>query len=287
MYTRVFQPSSSLRPYVQYFFGYRLERQEARRLYPNGIVVLPNTYGRLGIFFGAPTNQQVSADSYEPNPIVGVSSFYTRPRSYLVEGAVEMLIVGFTPVGLQAFLPISAGEVVNSNLAVGDLISGFSDRLQSALAKPTSWSERVRAVERELSGYLLSCSPDDQVAGVLVPLICRSQGKISIRQLSKELWVSERTLRRRFRQAVGISPKVYCQLVRFQSGLQLLKQNRKLSLAGMALELGYYDQAHWGHDFLGLAGCTPGEWQQKKRSVLSNYYADHQGRITGQPVAYV
>jgi transcriptional regulator GlxA family with amidase domain len=133
----------------------------------------------------------------------------------------------------------------------------------------------------------LSCSPDDQVAGVLVPLICRSQGKISIRQLSKELWVSERTIRRRFRQAVGISPKVYCQLVRFQSGLQLLKQNRKLSLAGMALELGYYDQAHWGHDFLGLAGCTPGEWQQKKRSVLSNYYADHQGRITGQPVAYV
>jgi AraC-like DNA-binding protein len=55
---------------------------------------------------------------------------------------------------------------------------------------------------------------------------------------------------------VGLTPKVYSRLCRFQNALQRLHSDRELDLADVAVSLGYFDQAHFAHEFRAIAGIT-------------------------------
>jgi AraC-like DNA-binding protein len=60
-----------------------------------------------------------------------------------------------------------------------------------------------------------------------------------------------------FRRAVGLAPKAYCRVMRFQKALQCVSGERAVSWTAVALEAGYSDQAHFNRDFLGFAGVSP------------------------------
>ena len=74
--------------------------------------------------------------------------------------------------------------------------------------------------------------------------------------LAAELGWSRRHLAARFRDEVGVSPKALARLLRFERALELLGTR---TLADIAYECGYYDQAHFNRDFRAFAGATPGE----------------------------
>jgi transcriptional regulator GlxA family with amidase domain len=69
--------------------------------------------------------------------------------------------------------------------------------------------------------------------------------------------VSERHLRRLFRETVGVSPKTFARMSRFQRALQAARSDGRAGWASIAAAAGYYDQAHLIADFRVLAGVTP------------------------------
>lgn len=71
------------------------------------------------------------------------------------------------------------------------------------------------------------------------------------------LGVSERHLRRVFRETVGISPKTFAKLARFRRALHAARQDGRAGWASIAIEAGYYDQAHLIAEFRAIAGVTP------------------------------
>jgi transcriptional regulator GlxA family with amidase domain len=85
--------------------------------------------------------------------------------------------------------------------------------------------------------------------------------------VAAELGLSERHLRRLFREAVGVSPKEFAKLVRFDRAISAAHEDVRANWASIAAATGYYDQAHLIGEFQSISGVTP-------RALLSELRAD-------------
>jgi methylphosphotriester-DNA--protein-cysteine methyltransferase len=72
--------------------------------------------------------------------------------------------------------------------------------------------------------------------------------------------LSQKTLIARFQKRVGLAPKMLGRVFRFQRALQAMAQPAARDLTGLALDAGYYDQAHFNHEFRQFSGLTPTEY---------------------------
>lgn len=90
-------------------------------------------------------------------------------------------------------------------------------------------------------------------------LIERDASELKIADLASAIGTSTRELGRRFENAVGVSPKKFSRVTRFVRALHRLRECRQETLTYVAVASGYYDQAHFIHEFREFAGITPGE----------------------------
>ena len=79
----------------------------------------------------------------------------------------------------------------------------------------------------------------------------------SAKELADKLNIHRRNMERKFETAVGMSPKQLSRVVRLQSALKLLEQQKYSNLTSLAYESGYYDQAHFIRDFKEFTGISP------------------------------
>jgi AraC-like DNA-binding protein len=73
-----------------------------------------------------------------------------------------------------------------------------------------------------------------------------------------------------FKQHVGITPKAFMKIMRFQKAVMEIERCRSVNWAGVAYESGYYDQAHFIHDFRQFSGFTPAQYAEMKKD-FTNY----------------
>jgi AraC-like DNA-binding protein len=78
----------------------------------------------------------------------------------------------------------------------------------------------------------------------------------------KESGYSHRRFIELFRRTLGLTPKLYCRVLRFQEALERGAATRAASWVDVALDAGYSDQAHFNREFLEFAGVTPGQYRE-------------------------
>ncbi len=122
------------------------------------------------------------------------------------------------------------------------------------------------ALER-VEAWLLDRMPKDDDAQRALDAAClelhATHGTARIGPLAAELGLSVRQLERRFRDAAGLSPKSMARLIRFSEAHERIELEPSTSLAALACELGYADQAHFNRDFRTFSGFTPGQFAQE------------------------
>jgi len=84
-----------------------------------------------------------------------------------------------------------------------------------------------------------------------------ANGLVRIDDLCEDAGVSIRTVDRLFREHLGVRPKTFARIARFQNAITLLKKDPGCTLADVAVRCGYYDQSHFVHDFRRFAGAAP------------------------------
>ena len=90
--------------------------------------------------------------------------------------------------------------------------------------------------------------------------------------LLQTLFVSERTLERKFNQTIGITPKHFIDIVRLNTSAKILQRMKeKHRLAGVAYECGYFDQSHFIKDFKKITGVTPQQYHEQVRPLALNF----------------
>ena len=123
---------------------------------------------------------------------------------------------------------------------------------------PAAHRAAVRALEARLSASLPVDEPGLTVNEAVSWL--RDHPEVTrVDELAEHVGLSERSLQRLVEQRTGMSPKWLIQRRRLHDAVEALKAGQ-VSLADMAAELGYSDQAHFTHDFRTVTGMTPGAY---------------------------
>ena len=198
-----------------------------------------------GWTFGTPVRAQVIG------PLRSVGGAAGNARS-------EMIGVYFEPGYTLALLQVPAIELTDRVVGLEDIWGAQSARLTSDLVELEE-EARVDRLEAALLKRLRSArSPrlSSDIVG-LARWVRREPTKITVRQLADAAGVSRQHLTRIFRQIVGVSPKRYCRLARFQAGLIYAGAGVGVNWAEVAAELGYADQSHMIAEFRELSSLTP------------------------------
>jgi AraC-like DNA-binding protein len=140
------------------------------------------------------------------------------------------------------------------------LAGGAVDRLAGRIVDADDGWRDVGTAEgaEEVLARRLPAGPVDLRVEVAVAAIRASHGAARLADVTRACGLSSRTLERRFRRGVGMPPKALCRIVRFRRAWDRAAGRDGTSWADLALECGYYDQAHLLRDFRELAGFTPG-----------------------------
>jgi AraC-like DNA-binding protein len=248
MMYREWAPSAPLRRYVRCFWIAEHGVADIAAAAPQR--VLPD--GCMDIIVA---RHSAARDGREAFAITAVGAM-TR---YLDATPLTMRLgVRFEPGMAAPFLRVPGSELRDLEVPLDDLWGGEGRRLLERIAKARSTADRVSA----LDGWLcdrLAAAPcvDADVLSVVHDIVAR-RGAGPVGESVRASVRSERQLRRRFENAVGLSPKRFARIVRLQHvlGRSAAKPAR---WADVALDAGYYDQAHMIAEFRALTGRTPAE----------------------------
>lgn len=246
---REFLPARELQPYVACFWTVNTQKSINKpvigRIIPDGCMDIVFNLDELS--------------EGKSGVVVGVM---TKPDIKIIEGVRNFVGVRFWPGGIIPFLRISAVEFTDDLVSIEDLWGRESNAMNESIYTESTFSKKVKVIENKLFKMLKDLNESDQIINFALLKILASRGVIPINQLVRELDISQRQLSRKFKEWIGITPKKFCSIVRFQNIVfELNKSADNLSnidWLDIALENGYYDQAHFIREFQKLYGKTPG-----------------------------
>ncbi|HEX2735803.1 MAG TPA: helix-turn-helix domain-containing protein [Polyangiaceae bacterium] len=146
-----------------------------------------------------------------------------------------------------------AGQVVQLDVLWGPTAA---ERLYQQLAEASDTASAAGVLQRAILERLVATGQQSRHRQLALQA-CQRLTKGKVNAVATELGVSERQLRRVFRDAIGMSPKEFAKLTRFQRALGAARVARQMSWASIAAAAGYYDQAHLIGEFRSIAGVTP------------------------------
>jgi AraC-like DNA-binding protein len=193
--------------------------------------------------------------------VAGMHAAPTLVRGPSVWACIELRL---TPLGARRVLGLPMHELTNQTVGLEDVLPGARE-LTARLQETDSWAQRFDLVEGLLAHRLAdSLAPAPEVEWSWQRLR-RTGGRASIGALAAELGWSHRRLIARFREQIGLAPKTAARVLRFDRAVAALGSAEAESLAEIAFDCGYFDQAHLNRDFRELAGTTPSAFLGSKR----------------------
>jgi AraC-like DNA-binding protein len=157
----------------------------------------------------------------------------------------------------DAVLGVPASAIAGRIVALEDLWGeAATRRLRGRLAEAGDPVGAARILESALAERVASADGPDGHAQLALAAAARLPSA-HVHAVAGELGVSERHLRRVFRDSVGMSPKAFTKLTRFHRALSAAREGAHASWASIAAAAGYYDQAHLIAEFRAIAGVTP------------------------------
>jgi AraC-like DNA-binding protein len=179
----------------------------------------------------------------------------TGPIMISPSGPVQLIGIRFHPGGTLPFLRMPLHEVTDQVVELGSLSSALERNLLHAASESPVLAEKIRAIERFLTMYLATSKYDSWLMNAAARIV-DSRGLIAVDELAGDAGISSRQLERRFLREVGVGPKLLGRIIRFQQVFRAVEQSSN-AWAEIAIECGYYDQAHLIRDFNQFAQQTP------------------------------
>ncbi|MER7007075.1 helix-turn-helix domain-containing protein [Dactylosporangium sp. NPDC000555] len=262
------RPAAAVRPFASWYTGY-----DQHGLPPGRHRGLPSPHLTLIVTLGEPLRVAAHPDPATPpgryDTLIG--GLHTTPAILTHDGRGAGIQVALSPLGARALLGLPAGELAGADLDAACLLGPLADELRERVCLAAGWPARFRIVDELLTRRAdPALAPAPEIAFAWRRL-CATGGTVSPAELAGETGWSGRYLSRRFGIEIGLSPKVAARVARFDRARRRLQASGGTHpLAALAVECGYYDQAHLSREFSALAGVPPARWWAEEfRNVQS------------------
>jgi AraC-like DNA-binding protein len=220
---REYKPSAALAPFVECFWSRELDGQTSTTVLPDGCV-------------------DILFDDGKPY-VVGTM---TRPLLVARRDRARIVAVRFRAGGAFPFFGVPMSELTDERVELAAI---------SRLPAADVWD--VTTLDSLLRTQLSKISAPNERVTAAVTSIQASGGRVKVEALSRKLGVSRQHLNRLFERHVGVGVKFFSRVERFQSLRVHAARSSRPRWAELALEHGFYDQAHLVSEFKALAGAAP------------------------------
>jgi AraC-like DNA-binding protein len=265
---RQFAPSAPLRPFVE-----RLWFLQGPASAVGAEPIPPDGRPEIIVHGGAPYAER------RPDGVLHVQSRtlfagqLTRAIAIVPRGHARMVGAQLRPHGAFDLLRVPQHPFTDRVVDLAAIAPALAQTLNETVVNQTQAETMVARLEAALLPLARSAGaparPADAVAVAL-----SLKGLIDVHQLARATGVSPRQLERLFRERIGIPPKLFLRIIRFQEVLRAARHRKPApGWADVAVRCGFYDQAHFINDFKAFVGRTPASWHVDEDSLAAIFSA--------------
>jgi AraC-like DNA-binding protein len=177
---------------------------------------------------------------------------------WILDTASSISVIGvhFRPGGAFPFFDFPAGELLNVRVSLEALWGARSQFLVEQVLAACTPDDKFDVLERELLGTARTLRRHRAVSFALEALSDRARAR-PVAEVTDAIGMSQRRFLDRFRNEVGMTPKLFARVQRFQAVIEAVHALHEVDWADIAAQCGYFDQAHFIHDFRAFSGFTP------------------------------
>jgi AraC-like DNA-binding protein len=182
-----------------------------------------------------------------------------RTKSFVIDTIQEERVFGiqFQPGGTFPFFRAPASEIENQSVDLCCLWGTAAGELRERLLREPTIDRMFLEGEKFLLAQVARPLGLHRAVTFAQLQFSRYPHRVSVRSVLDEIGMSHRRFIQLFHEQVGLTPKAFCRVRRFQRILHKVHRTREVDWAEVALDCGYYDQAHFIHDFREFSGITP------------------------------
>lgn len=171
--------------------------------------------------------------------------------------------VKFRPGGFYPFVKRPISKLTDDSVGLRDVFGGQGEAVEKEILALQDEAELVDVAETFLRGQLPERDCTVELVGRVVDCIIANPEITRVDDVVSRLGLNKRTLQRIFERYVGVSPKWVIRRYRLHEAADRLAGGEAVNLPEMALNLGYFDQAHFIKDFKKIVGTTPAKYAKK------------------------
>jgi len=215
--------------------------------------IIPDGFPEIIFHFGNPYRIKLG-QRWETQAKSLVAGQITKHFFLENTGASDILGIKLKPAAFARLFKVSMDTLSDQVVELNNSLSGKLYELEQAVRSAENRRGQIEKINRYLREIKLQVT-EPEVDRAL-DSIFTSYGTVTVAQLCGAAKISERQLQRLFKKYVGLSPKFYSRVIRFNHIFQLA-QEKKLSWSEVGLEAGFYDQPHFIKNFKAFTGEDP------------------------------
>jgi AraC-like DNA-binding protein len=184
----------------------------------------------------------------------------------VISTAMQASVIGvnFMPGGAFPFLRMPAGELRDTTVSLDMLWGAQAIDLRDQLLEAPTPQARFDVLERALlTEFARGFYPRDAV-GFALHQFMEEPHVATVADVTSQIGLSPKRFIQVFRDQTGFTPKVFCRIRRFQRALDRMDGSKSVDWVQVALDSGYFDQAHFIHDFRAFSGINPSSYLARR-----------------------
>lgn len=195
-----------------------------------------------------------------------------RNLPVIIDTACQQSVIGvhFKAGGTLPFLDVAAHELCNAHVSLADIWGTAAEELRQRLLEARAPQAKLAFLEAALLARAVRRTAWHPAIAFALRAFQGSPARGTVGEVAHQAGISQRRFIQLFREEVGLTPKLFCRLRRFQDALDRIQGDSRTDWTSIALSSGYFDQAHLIRDFREFSGLSPAAYLRQRGQHLNH-----------------
>lgn len=261
---QVVKPSLYLAPYIKEYWFVKIKdaKEKPQRLVPFESMA-------LSFHKGKPAYSSREAKNLPESYLSGISTEYT---DLIMSGYVDFITIIFQPLGIKSFFLLPFIDFSNCHISLSDLNDSGLNELEKKLQEISDGLKCVEVIEHFLFKRFVKVDDyKNSRMHIVLNLLAKGENDLSV--LAGEACLGYKQFKRIFMESIGVTPKAFLQIVRFQKLHRFLQLRADATISELAFQCNYYDKSHLIREVKHFSGFTPRELLHASEPEYSLYHS--------------